>query len=299
MPTIYELLGRMGGQQKLGFDFSKLNIKKIFEKDKRALQEYDIALQEAASDRERDIKNQRSRGVNLRGFGKVLDFITGTPIGSTLSNVFQGVTKDRRFTSSNPFGEKVADPYRDLDVDRPETTFLSTAGKRLDSKAKTISDFISNAETQFDEGMIPNLITDLITSGQTKSAGFTPDYLKDIFGNIKEGGNFFDAFKAAEETRRAKILNKTKSSLTKKGASSIDSGTFNDQTSRFVRNKTSLLNNDFQLGKYGANSSNFNRSKGLMNTGFDPRKFSNTKDLFKSFNIDGLDQETLLSDIFK
>ena len=147
--------------------------------------------------------------------------------------------------------------------------------------------------------MIPNLITDLITSGQTKSAGFTPDYLKDIFGNIKEGGNFFDAFKAAEETRRAKILNKTKSSLTKKGASSIDSGTFNDQTSKFVRNKTSLLNNDFQLGKYGANSSNFNRSKGLMNTGFDPRKFSNTKDLFKSFNINGLDQETLLSDIFK
>ena len=299
MPTIYELLGQLGGQQKIGFDLSKLNIKKIFEGDKRALQKYEIALQEEAADREKDIKNQRSRGAGFRAFGKLIDFVTGTPGGTIGSNLLQGVTKNRRFTLSSPFGEKVNDPYRDLDVDRPDTTFLSTAGKRLDSKANTISDFISNAETQFDEGMIPNLITDLITSGQTKSAGFTPDYLKDIFGNIKEGGNFFDAFKAAEETRRAKILNKTKSSLTKKGASSIDSGTFNDQTSKFVRNKTSLLNNDFQLGKYGANSSNFNRSKGLMNTGFDPRKFSNTKDLFKSFNINGLDQETLLSDIFK
>ena len=58
MPTIYELLGQMGGQQKLGFDLSKLNLKKIFGEDKRALKKYEIALQEAAADREREIANQ-------------------------------------------------------------------------------------------------------------------------------------------------------------------------------------------------------------------------------------------------
>jgi len=80
MPTIYELLGQLGGQQKIGFDLSKLNIKKIFEGDKRALKKWNIALEEAEADRKREIANQRDRGAGFRGFGKAVDFFTGTPL---------------------------------------------------------------------------------------------------------------------------------------------------------------------------------------------------------------------------
>tara|TARA_R110001583_G_scaffold55779_1_gene169213 strand:- start:6125 stop:7051 length:927 start_codon:yes stop_codon:yes gene_type:complete len=291
MPTIYELLGQLGGQQKIGFDLSKLNIKKIFEGDKRALQKYEIALQEEAADREKDIKNQRSRGAGFRAFGKLIDFVTGTPGGTIGSNLLQGVTKNRRFTLSSPFGEKVDDPYRDLDVDRPDTTFLSTAGKRLDSKANTISDFISNAETQFDEAMVPNLITDLITSGQTKAAGFTPDYLKDIFKNVKEGENFFDAFKTAEEARRAGLMDKAKTSLSGKvGASSVDSPAFSKQMlkDKPYENIRSLFDKTA-----GAGYSKFKRGQSLIDMGVDPRMFSDSRGLFKAFDIDNLEENNI------
>ena len=293
MPTIYELLGQMGGQQKLGFDLSKLNIKKIFEGDKRALKKYQIALQEAASDREREISNQRDRGAAFRFGGKVLDFITGSPIGTIGSNLFQGVTKNRRFTLSNPLGERVADPYRDLDVERPETTFLKTSAEGLDSKAKSISDFISRAETSFDQAMIPNLITDLITSGQTKAAGFTPDYVKDIFKNVKEGENFFDAFKTAEQARKSGLIDEAKTSLSKNiGASSVDNKTF---SKRFLKEMnpyekiTSLLEETA-----GTGYSKFKRGQSLVDKGLDPRMLINPKTLFKSnFQIDDLDENNI------
>ena len=293
MPTIYELLGQMGGQQKLGFDLSKLNLKKIFGEDKRALKKYEIALQEAAADREREIANQKERGAGFRGFGKLVDFITGSPVGSLLSNIGQGITKTRRFSLTSPFGEKVADPYRDLDVERPETTFLKTSAEGLDSKAKSISDFISRAETSFDQAMVPNLITDLITSGQTKAAGFTPDYVKDIFKNVKEGENFFDAFKTAEQTRKSGLIDKAKTSLSKNvGASSVDSKTF---SKRFLKEMnpyekiTSLLEETA-----GTGYSKFKRGQSLVDKGLDPRMLINPKTLFKSnFQIDDLDENNI------
>ena len=295
MPTIYELLGQMGGQQKLGFDLSKLNIKKIFGEDKRAFKKYQIALEEARADREREISNQRDRGAAFRFGGKVLDFITGSPIGTIGSNLFQGVTKNRRFTLSNPFGERVADPYRDLDVERPETTFLRTDMEGLDSKAQSISDFISRAESSFDQAMVPNLITDLITSGQTKEAGFTPDYVKDIFKNVKEGENFFDAFKAAEQTRKSGLIDEAKTSLSKNvGASSVDSKTF---SKRFLKEMnpyekiTSLLEETA-----GTGYSKFKRGQSLIDKGLDPRMLLNPKTLFKSnFQIDDLDESDISS----
>jgi hypothetical protein len=295
MPTIYELLGQMGGQQKLGFDLSKLNIKKIFGEDKRAFKKYQIALEEARADREREISNQRDRGAAFRFGGKVLDFITGSPIGTIGSNLFQGVTKNRRFTLSNPFGERVADPYRDLDVERPETTFLRTDMEGLDSKAKSISDFISRAESSFDQAMIPNLITDLITSGQTKAAGFTPEYVKDIFKNVKEGENFFDAFKVAEQARKSGLINEAKTSLSKNvGASSVDSKTF---SKRFLKEMnpyekiTSLLEETA-----GTGYSKFKRGQGLIDKDLDPRMLLNPKTLFKSnFQIDDLDESDISS----
>lgn len=295
MPTIYELLGQMGGQQKLGFDLSKLNIKKIFEGDKRALKKWKIALQEAASEREREIGNAQERGAGFRAGGKFVDFITGSPIGSLLSNVFQGVTKNRRFTLSNPFGERVSDPYRDLDVERPETTFLKTSAEGLGSEAKSISDFISRAETSFDQAMIPNLITDLITSGQTKAAGFTPEYVKDIFKNVKEGENFFDAFKVAEQARKSGLINEAKTSLSKNvGASSVDSKTF---SKRFLKEMnpyekiTSLLEETA-----GTGYSKFKRGQSLIDKGLDPRMLLNPKTLFKSnFQIDDLDESDISS----
>lgn len=295
MPTIYELLGQMGGQQKLGFDLSKLNIKKIFGEDKRAFKKYQIALEEARADREREISNQRDRGAAFRFGGKVLDFITGSPIGTIGSNLFQGVTKNRRFTLSNPFGERVADPYRDLDVERPETTFLRTDMEGLDSKAQSISDFISRAESSFDQAMVPNLITDLITSGQTKAAGFTPDYVKDIFKNVKEGENFFDAFKTAEQARKSGLIDEAKTSLSKNvGASSVDNKTF---SKRFLKEMnpyekiTSLLEETT-----GTGYSKFKRGQSLVDKGLDPRMLINPKTLFKSnFQIDDLDESDISS----
>ena len=303
MPTIYELLGQMGGQQKLGFDLSKLNIKKIFEGDKRALKKYQIALQEAASDREREIANQRDRGAAFRLGGKVLDFITGSNLGTIGSNIFQGVTKNRRFTLSNPLGERVADPYRDLDVERPETTFLKTSAEGLDSKAKSISDFISRAETSFDQAMIPNLITDLITSGQTKAAGFTPDYVKDIFKNVKEGENFFDAFKTAEQARKSGLIDEAKTSLSRNvGASSVDTEAFSKQMLKDdpIEKIRSLFDKPgskkLKLGDYGVGSSNFKRSQNLLKMGVDPRFFADSRNLFKSnFQIDDLDESDISS----
>ena len=295
MPTIYELLGQMGGQQKLGFDLSKLNIKKIFEGDKRALKKWNIALEEAEADRKREIANQRDRGAGFRGFGKLVDFITGSPVGSLLSNIGQGITKTRRFSLTSPFGERVADPYRDLDVERPETTFLKTSAEGLDSKAKSISDFISRAETSFDQAMIPNLITDLITSGQTKAAGFTPDYVKDIFKNVKEGENFFDAFKTAEQARKSGLIDEAKTSLSKNvGASSVDNKTF---SKRFLKEMnpyekiTSLLEETA-----GTGYSKFKRGQSLVDKGLDPRMLINPKTLFKSnFQIDDLDKSDISS----
>ena len=61
----------------------------------------------------------------------------------------------------------------------------------------------------YDQSKIANVITDLITSYQTKAAGFTPEYAGDILSKTGEEG-IFGAIKSAEASRRGKLIDEYK-----------------------------------------------------------------------------------------
>ena len=205
MPTLAELLQQIEGGQRSLYGEKGLQLTKAGTEDIRALRQADIALGEEERERTREIGQAGKRGTASRYLTKFIDWITGTPVGSMLSEPLQEATKTRRFTLSSPFGERVKDPYRELETEAPDTTFYGTAGKKLESKIKTVSDFIGDAERMYDESKIANVITDLITSYQTQAAGFTPEYAGDILSKTGEEG-IFGAIKSAEASRRGKLI---------------------------------------------------------------------------------------------
>ena len=209
MPTLAELLQEIEGGQRSEFGERAMQITKVGAEDIRSLREAEIALQKEEEARKREIGQAGRRGTGSRYFTKFIDWITGTPVGSMLSEPLQEATKTRRFTLSSPFGERVKDPYRELETEAPDTTFYGTAGKKLESKIKTVSDFIGDAEKMYDESKIANVMTDLITSYQTQAAGFTPEYAGDILSKTGEEG-FFGAIKSAEASRRGKLIDEYK-----------------------------------------------------------------------------------------
>ena len=209
MPTLAELLQEIEGGQRSEFGERAMQITKVGAEDIRSLREAEIALQKEEEARKREIGQAGRRGTGSRYFTKFIDWITQSPLGSMLSAPLQEATKTRRFTLSSPFGERVKDPYRALETEAPETTFYGTAGKKLESKIKTVSDFIGDAEKMYDESKIANVMTDLITSYQTQAAGFTPEYAGDILSKTGEEG-IFGAIKSAEASRRGKLIDEYK-----------------------------------------------------------------------------------------
>jgi len=209
MPTLAELLQQIEGGQRSLYGEKGLQLTKAGTEDIRALKQADIALVEEERERAREIEQAGKRGTGSRYFTKFIDWITQSPLGSMLSAPLQEATKTRRFTLDSPFGEKVKDPYRALETEAPDTTFYGTAGKKLESKIKTVSDFIGDAERMYDESKIANVMTDLITSYQTQAAGFTPEYAGDILSKTGEEG-IFGAIKSAEASRRGKLIDEYK-----------------------------------------------------------------------------------------
>ena len=208
MPTLAELLQQIEGGQRSEFGERAMQITKTGTEDIKALKEAEIALKEEMDAREREIGQAGRRGTASRYFTKLIDWITGTPVGTLASAPAQEYAKTHRFTLGGGL-QKLKDPYRALETKTPETTFYGTTGKKIESSIKSLSNFISDAENMYDQSKIANVITDLITSYQTKAAGFTPEYAGDILSKTGEEG-IFGAIKSAEASRRGKLIDEYK-----------------------------------------------------------------------------------------
>jgi len=215
MATLAELLQQIEGGQRSEFGVKGMKLTKAGADDLKALREYEIALEEEAKERERGMGQAKKRGSASRLFTKFVDWMTGTPIGSAVSKPLQDYTKTHRFTLSSPFGERVKDPFRALETKAPDTFFHSTSAKKLGSQARTIEDFLSDAEKTFDDTATINALTDVFTSYQTKAAGFTPEYAGDILKDIGSGEGIFESIKAAEASRRKTLMDEYIANLSK------------------------------------------------------------------------------------
>jgi hypothetical protein len=215
MATLAELLQQIEGGQRSEFGAKGMGLTKAGADDLRALREYEIALKEEAEERKRGIGQAKKRGSASRLATKFVDWITQSPVGSLLSKPLQERTKTHRFTLSSPFGERVKDPFRALETKAPDTTFYSTSAKKLGSEARTIKDFLSDAEKTFDDTATINALTDAFTSYQTKAAGFTPEYAGDIFKDIGSGEGIFESIKGAEASRRKTLMDEYIANLSK------------------------------------------------------------------------------------
>jgi hypothetical protein len=211
--TIYEILQQIGGQQKGAFGERSAKIGKVAAEDKAAITEAQIALEEELDKRKVELENLDRRTSSLRLAGQGLDFLTGTKLGTLLSNFGRERMKTKRFSLRGGH-ESVADPFRKLGLKSPDTTFYGSNVKRIESSQKSLSDWLKTTEEDFDRGMAPSLITDLITSHQREVAGFTPEYLKTIFTGVGEGKGFSEALKIAEKQRRGKLISEAKKELT-------------------------------------------------------------------------------------
>lgn len=202
MATLAEILQVMEGERKAQFGESSMKVTKTGADDLRALREAEIAQQEEAAARKKEIANANKRASGVRAFMQVANFLTGSQIGSVISKPVQSYAKDHRFTLSSPLGEKVKDPYRDVETETPDTTFYGTSAEKLKSRNRTFKDLLGDAEKSYDQRATVGAITDAFTSYQTQAAGFTPEYLGDIFKDIGSGTNIFEAIKAGEASRR-------------------------------------------------------------------------------------------------
>jgi hypothetical protein len=211
--TIYEILQQIGSQQKGAFGERSVKMGKVAADDKALITEAQIALEEELEKRKREVKNLGKRSSSLRLFGQGFDFLTGTKLGTLLSNLGRERMKTKRFSLRGGH-ESVADPFRKLGLESPDTTFYGSNVKRIDSSQKSLSDWLKTTEEDFDRGMVPSLMTDLITSHQREAAGFTPDYLKSIFTSVGEGKGFSEALKIAEKQRRESLISEAKKELT-------------------------------------------------------------------------------------
>ena len=200
--TIYEILQQIGAQQQGEFGSSKVSIGKAGAESKAKLVEAQIALEEGLDKRKEEIEKHGERFSRWRFGAKAIDTLLGAPVLQTIVNtVGRKASKTRSL-----LGKKFDDPYRSFKGMVPDTPFYSSQQKKLKSSEKTISDFVGRAEEGFDRAMIPNLITDMITSYQTQAAGFTPDYIKGIFKGVGEGKGLFEVIKDAEGARRAGLI---------------------------------------------------------------------------------------------
>ena len=215
MATLAELLQQIEGGQKSEFAAKRMGLTKAGADDLKALREYEIALKEEAAERKRGVGQAKARGSASRLATKFVDWITQSPIGSLVSKPLQDYTKTHRFTLSSPFGERVKDPFRALETKAPDTTFYSTSAKKLGSEARTIEDFLGDAEKMLDDTATINALTDAFTSYQTKAAGFTPEYAGDILKDIGSGKGIFESIKGAEASRRKTLIDEYMANLSK------------------------------------------------------------------------------------
>jgi len=197
--TIYEILQQMGAQQQGEFGESKVALGRAGAESKAELVEAQIALEEELDKRKEEMKKHGQRFSRWRFGAKAIDSLLKVPIAQTIVNT---VGREKSKTRGL-FGEKFDDPYRSLKGITPDTPFYSSQQKKLKSSEKSVSDFIGRAEEGFDKEMVPNLITDMVTSYQTQAAGFTPDYIKGIFKGVGEGKGILEVIKEAEGARRA------------------------------------------------------------------------------------------------
>jgi len=215
MATLAELLQQIEGGQRSEFGAKGMGLTKAGADDLKALREYEIALKEEAAERERGIGQAKKRGTSSRFFTKLIDFLVKAPVGSALSKPLQDYTKTHRFTLSSPFGERVKDPFRSLETKAPDTTFYSTSAKKLGSQARTLEDFLGDAEKTLDDTATINALTDAFTSYQTTAAGFTPEYAGDIFKDIGSGEGIFESIKGAEAARKKTLMDEYIANLSK------------------------------------------------------------------------------------
>jgi len=197
--TIYEILQQMGAQQQGEFGESKVALGRAGAESKAELVEAQIALEEGLDKRKEEIEKHGERFSRWRLGAKGIDALLGAPVFQTIVNT---VGREASKTKSL-LGKKFDDPYRSFKGMVPDTPFYSSQQKKLKSSEKTVSDFIGRAEEGFDKEMVPNLITDMITSYQAQAAGFTPDYIKGIFKGVGEGKGILEVIKEAEGARRA------------------------------------------------------------------------------------------------